>query len=50
MIAYNNQDYRVFELCPSSKVLSNTKFWKLVLLLWEAPTLLGPYEGANINQ
>jgi hypothetical protein len=28
MIVYNNQDYRVFALCPSSGILKNTTFQK----------------------
>jgi hypothetical protein len=57
MMVYNNQDYWVFGLCPSSGILKTKKitmFRKLNLFAssgewWETPTLLGPLERANIN-
>jgi hypothetical protein len=55
MMPYDNGDYRVFGPCPSSGILRNIKEYsvsetgcfRLQLMGWETPTLLGPLEIAN---
>jgi hypothetical protein len=49
-MVYNTRNYWVFGLCPSSGILKNTMFHKLICFRpqvkgWETPTLLGPLES-----
>jgi hypothetical protein len=48
------QDYCIFGLCPLSDIVKNMTFQNWVCFHpqvrgWEAPTLLGPLERANLN-
>jgi hypothetical protein len=50
------QNYWLWELCPSSSILTNTKGHNVpenesvFFLTWETPTLLHPLEKANLSQ
>jgi hypothetical protein len=56
MMAYNTQNYRVFGLCPLSRILRKWRTQSFrnwicfhLQVRGETPTLLGPLERANIN-
>jgi hypothetical protein len=56
MMVYNNQDYWVFGLCPSSGILKDTKEHTLQNDLvpssgegWETSAVLGPIKRANLD-
>jgi hypothetical protein len=53
-MVYDTRDYWVFGLRPSSGILNNTAFRKLICFRpqvrgWETPILLGPLERANLS-